>query len=99
MADFLALVLLVLGLGTAANGVYMLVPPPHWYDNVPTRSSDLGPMNIHLVGDVGCVYVASGLGLIWAMRARKEGSGEVAHCAALSASAFHFLHALSELLF
>jgi hypothetical protein len=35
----------------------MLLGPNHWYLNMPGRIPDFGPMNEHLVRDLGCVFV------------------------------------------
>lgn len=45
----------LLALGNLVNGIWMLVSPWHWYENLPGRVPDFGPMNEHFVRDIGCV--------------------------------------------
>lgn len=52
----------VIGVGSALNGVVMLVTSQRWYDTVP-GVSHTGPFNPHFVLDVGFAYVVSGLSL------------------------------------
>lgn len=54
---------LILGLGGAANGVFMLAAPPLWYDSVPGLAHT-GPFNPHFVSDIGVAYVVASLALI-----------------------------------
>lgn len=58
----------ILAVVSLANGVWMVAAPVHWYWNVPAAVPDTGPLNTHLVRDVGVVYMLSGLGLGWALR-------------------------------
>ena len=48
------LVLLLLATLTAANAVWMLADPQHWYHDLPAAVPDTGPYNEHFVRDVGC---------------------------------------------
>jgi hypothetical protein len=72
-----------LGTALVVNGVWMLLVPSTWYQAVP-GVSETGPMNFHFVRDIGCGYVASGLGLIM-------GRGRAS--SALFAAVFLGLHA------
>jgi len=55
---------IVLGLLTvmlAGNGVHMLVAPEHWYHSIESVPHT-GPFNPHFVRDIGCAYLAAALG-------------------------------------
>lgn len=58
--------LVLFGLMSLGNGMYMLVAPGHWFHEMPAGIPDTGPMNPHFVRDVGVVYALSGGGLLWA---------------------------------
>lgn len=53
----------LLGIGGAANGVFMLAAPPLWYDSVPGLAHT-GPFNPHFVMDIGVAYLVASLALI-----------------------------------
>jgi len=57
--------LVVFGLMSLGNGIYMLAAPDHWFHEMPAAIPDTGPMNAHFVRDVGVVYALSGAGLLW----------------------------------
>ena len=62
----LAIVVLVL----VFNGVHMLFAPEHWYHSIDSVVFT-GPFNPHFVRDIGCAYLASGVGLAlgaWRLR-------------------------------
>ena len=50
----------------AANALWMLAGPMHWYQGVPAAVPDTGPFNPHFVRDIGCAFLAIGVALIWA---------------------------------
>jgi len=50
----------VLGLGLAANGLYMLASPANWYFAVPGVTTT-GPFNQHFLRDIGLIFVLLGL--------------------------------------
>lgn len=52
-----------------ANGIWMLLDPGHWYEHLPAGVPDTGPLNSHFVRDIGCAFLATGIGLLWAVRA------------------------------
>ncbi len=52
---------LLLALGNLVNAVWMLSSPHHWYQNLPGRVPDFGPMNEHFVRDIGCVSAMVGV--------------------------------------
>lgn len=53
----------LIGVGSAANGAFMLAAPPLWYDSVPGLAHT-GPFNAHFVSDIGVAYLVASLGLI-----------------------------------
>jgi len=58
--------LLVLGAGSLANAVWMLVEPLRWYHDLPAGVPDFGPLNIHFVRDIGCAFATVGVAQVWA---------------------------------
>jgi hypothetical protein len=46
----------VLGLGAAANGLFMLISPAKWYFAVPGVTTT-GPFNQHFVRDIGLIFL------------------------------------------
>lgn len=81
--------LAIIGLGSALNGIWMLVHSPLWFELIPAAMEDTGPLNNHLVHDVGVVYLLMGIGLIWCAW-RPAGS----YSLFLAIAAFHVGHAL-----
>ena len=57
---------LLLGVGTLANALWMLVGPMHWYTDLPAAVPDTGPFNPHFVRDIGCAFLTVGVALVWA---------------------------------
>ena len=58
--------LLVFGLGAVANALWMLADPLRWYHDLPAGVPDTGPFNPHFVRDIGCAFLAVGVGQVWA---------------------------------
>jgi hypothetical protein len=52
-------VAVVLGIGSVANGAYMLVSPAAWYFAVPGVTGT-GPFNQHFIRDIGLIFVLVG---------------------------------------
>ena len=52
-------VAVLLGLALAANGIFMLASPEHWYVLVPGVTST-GPFNQHFLRDIGLIFVFLG---------------------------------------
>jgi len=50
----------------AANALWMLVGPMHWYNELPAAVPDTGPFNPHFVRDLGCAFLTTGAALVWA---------------------------------
>ncbi len=46
----------LLGLGAAANGLFMLVSPQNWYFAVPGVTTT-GPFNQHFLRDIGLIFL------------------------------------------
>ncbi len=46
----------LLGLGAAANGIFMLISPANWYFAVPGVTTT-GPFNQHFVRDIGLIFL------------------------------------------
>ena len=65
-AGFSYWALLLLGGLALANGLVMLIAPEPWFLRI---AADTGPLNFHLVRDVGAAYASSGIAAIWAARA------------------------------
>ena len=65
----------------------MLAAPAQWFHTIP-GVADTGPLNYHLVRDVGCAYLVAAAGLGW--RALR---GNIASPAAMLAALFLGLHA------
>jgi hypothetical protein len=68
--DPLGRVLLVFGILTLGNALWMLAGPLHWYTDLPAAVPDTGPFNPHFVRDIGCAFLAVGVALVWAARNR-----------------------------
>ena len=63
LASVKRVVATLLGIGGAANGVFMLAAPPLWYDSVPGLAHT-GPFNPHFVMDIGVAYLVASLALL-----------------------------------
>lgn len=85
------IVLILLGIFHAANGLTMLAAPDYWYASVPGVVAH-GPMNHHFIADIGMAFLASGIGLLMALR-----TGPAAATFALAGATFPALHALIHL--
>lgn len=59
-------IILVIGVATIANALWMLAGPMHWYTDLPAAVPDTGPFNPHFVRDIGCAFLATGIALVWA---------------------------------
>ncbi len=70
--DGLGRLLLLLGLLSLGNAVWMLVGPLHWYHELPAGVPDFGPFNPHFVRDIGCAYATIGVALGWAALAPRR---------------------------
>jgi len=59
-------IVLLIGVGSIANALWMLAGPMHWYTDLPAAVPDTGPFNPHFVRDIGCAFLAAGASLVWA---------------------------------
>lgn len=64
-SDPWTIVFVLFAVGNLANGLWMLVDPPHWYTHLPANVPGSGPLNEHFVRDIGCIFTLIGLGLAW----------------------------------
>ena len=78
---------LIIGLGAAANGLWMILAPYHWYAWVPGVPAT-GPFNIHFIRDIGCAYLVTAFSVFWLMLSPPRGGA-----AAFIAALFLILHA------
>ena len=53
----------VLGLGAAANGLFMLISPGKWYFAVPGVTTT-GPFNQHFVRDIGLIFLLVAIAML-----------------------------------
>ena len=77
----------LLGLFHLINGLWMLLAPESWYAAVPGVPLE-GPFNHHFIGDIGFAFIASGAGMMMALRA-----GKTAATLALAGATWPTLHA------
>ena len=59
-------IILVIGVATIANALWMLAGPMHWYTDLPAAVPDTGPFNPHFVRDIGCAFLTVGAAQVWA---------------------------------
>ncbi|HEY5337180.1 MAG TPA: hypothetical protein VIJ85_03165 [Rhizomicrobium sp.] len=78
----------LLGLFHLINGLTMILAPGYWYATVPGVSLT-GPINHHFITDIGLAFVASGAGMLAALR-----PGRTAMTLALAGTIWPALHAL-----
>jgi hypothetical protein len=50
---------ILMGAAAAANGLFMLVSPEHWYFSVPGVTTT-GPFNQHFIRDIGLIFLLVG---------------------------------------
>ena len=77
----------LLAVMAVANGGFMLLDGPGWYQTAP-GASDTGPYNAHFVWDIGIAFIVAGLGM--GARAWRERYWP----AAITGAAFLFGHGL-----
>ena len=79
--------LVLLGVLAAANGLWMLASPEAWYAAIPGVTMT-GPINHHFISDIGLAYLASGAGMMLAIRVSAAGAAF-----ALAGATWPLLHA------
>ena len=62
--DRWTLVFLIIGLINVLSASWMLVAPEHWYYNLPAGVPESGPLNVHFIRDIGCIFLLLGCGLL-----------------------------------
>ena len=62
--DRWTLICFVIGLLNILNAVWMLITPEHWYYNLPAGVPESGPLNVHFIRDIGCIFLILGCGLL-----------------------------------
>lgn len=67
------ILIFLIGMIHIANGAWMLAAPDAWYAAIPGVEMT-GPNNHHFVRDIGLAFVASGAGMILALRASMIGA-------------------------
>jgi hypothetical protein len=77
----------LLGLFHLINGLWMLLAPESWYAAVPGVTLE-GPFNHHFIGDIGFAFIASGAGMLMALR-----NGVAAAAFVLAGATWPALHA------
>ncbi len=81
------ILLAIMALLLAGNGLHMLFAPRHWYGSIESVAHT-GPYNGHFVSDIGCAYLAAAAGLaLGAWRVRWQTPGAVTAVAFLGAHA------------
>ncbi len=53
----------ILGIVNVAHGLWMLLAPASWYQGLPARVPDTGPLNVHFVRDIGAAFTTIGVAL------------------------------------
>ncbi len=81
--------LAILGIGSALNGIWMLLDAAGWFARI---AADVAPFNAHFVRDIGAAYLATGAALLLA--AFRPGWRVPLVATAL---VFHGLHAVGHL--
>ena len=61
-----AAILGLLGLVNAGNGTWMLLDAEGWFHDLPAGVADFGPLNEHMIRDLGGAFVVMGAALLWA---------------------------------
>ncbi|CAF0984610.1 unnamed protein product [Rotaria sordida] len=64
--DRWTIICLVIASINILNGLWMIVAPEHWYYNLPAGVPEFGPVNVHFIRDIGCIFFLLGIGLIFA---------------------------------
>jgi hypothetical protein len=57
--------IVAVGLGSAANALWMLGAPQLWFEHLPAAVTDFGPYNVHFIRDVGIAYLSIAVALLW----------------------------------
>lgn len=64
--DAIFWLLVFVAVTSAANALWMLADPAHWYSDLPAAVPDTGPYNEHFVRDIGVAFVTMAVAFGWA---------------------------------
>jgi len=64
--DALFWLLVFVAVTSAANALWMVADPAHWYSDLPAAVPDTGPYNEHFVRDIGVAFATMALAFGWA---------------------------------
>ncbi len=67
----ITMIAVLLGLGSLANGIFMMVAPEPWYWAIP-GVPDRGPFNQHFIRDIGINYALIGAAFIYGAMYAKQ---------------------------
>ena len=65
MKAVLRLFYVLAGIGSLANGAWMLWSPSSWYTDLPAAVPDTGAFNSHFIRDIGVTYIVMAMGFAW----------------------------------
>lgn len=71
------------------TGLYILVAPMHFYNNVPGLPS-MGPYNMHFIRDVALVFIACSVAIAWGCKHQQRST-------AIAGAAWPAMHAVFHL--
>ena len=63
-SDRWTIICLIFGSISILNAIWMLIAPEHWYYNLPAGVPVYGPLNVHFIRDIGCIFLLVGSGLV-----------------------------------
>ncbi len=61
----LRVIFFLFGVCSLINGLWMLIAPESWYNDLPAAVPDTGPYNGHFIRDLGLVFVLIAGGFFW----------------------------------
>ncbi|CAF4433231.1 unnamed protein product [Rotaria socialis] len=64
--DRWAVICLIIATLNIMHALWVLIAPEHWYHNLPAGVPEFGPINVHFIRDLGCVFLLHGVGLVFA---------------------------------
>ena len=65
-------IFLLFGFLNLISALWMLISPEHWYYNLPVGIPESGPLNIHFIRDIGCIFLLLGCALVMGAFSRIE---------------------------
>ncbi|CAF1599768.1 unnamed protein product [Rotaria magnacalcarata] len=64
--DRWAVICLIIAALNILHSLWVIIAPVHWYHNLPAGVPEFGPVNVHFIRDLGCVFLLLGVGLVFA---------------------------------